>query len=60
MSTNREKLISLMTEHNLNGVDVANLLGVKHNTVLVWRTLGGKEIPDSKLELLKFKLDSKL
>jgi hypothetical protein len=54
--TNREKLISLMTEHNINGVDVANMLAVKHNTVLVWRTLGGKEIPNSKLELLRLKL----
>jgi hypothetical protein len=54
--TNREKLISLMTEYNLKARDVAVLLKVSYITVRVWRTLGAKQIPDSKLELLKLKL----
>jgi DNA-binding transcriptional regulator YiaG len=55
--TNREKLISLMTEHNLKCPQVALLLGVKNNTVRLWRTKGHKEIPDQKLELLRFKVN---
>lgn len=56
--TNREKLISLMTEYNLKARDVAVLLKVSYITVRVWRTLGAKQIPDNKLELLKLKLQS--
>lgn len=56
--TNREKLISLMTEHNLKCQQVADILGVKNNTVRLWRTIGAKEIPDGKLELLRFKLNT--
>jgi len=56
--TNREKLISIMTEYNLKARDVAGILKVSYITVRVWRTLGAKQIPDSKLELLKLKLQS--
>lgn len=54
--TNREKLISLMDEYNLKARQVAQLLGVAYMTVRIWRTLNAKQIPDSKLELLKLKL----
>jgi len=56
--TNREKLISLMTEHNLKCPQVASMLGVKPNTIRVWRSKNVKYVPDSKLELLKFKLNA--
>lgn len=56
--SNREKLISLMTEYNLKARDVAAILKVSYITVRIWRTLGGKPIPDSKLELLKLKLQA--
>jgi uncharacterized protein YjcR len=58
MKSNREKLISLMTKHNLNAIQVAALLGVKPNTVRVWRSKNVKYVPDSKLELLRFKLNA--
>ena len=54
--TNREKLISLMDEYNLKARQVAQLLGVAYMTVRIWRTLNAKQIPDSKLELLRLKL----
>lgn len=54
--TNREKLIRLMDEYDLKARQVAQLLGVAYMTVRIWRTLNAKQIPDSKLELLRLKL----
>lgn len=55
--SNREKLINLMTEYKLAAPAVARILNVTPGTVRVWRTVNAKEIPDTKLELLKIKLD---
>ena len=57
--TNTEQLIEVMTKKGLKAKDVAEILGVKVNTVRIWRTLRGKVIPDNKLELLKYKLKIK-
>ena len=56
MKANRKKLISLMTKYNINCLKVSELLKVKAQTVRVWRCESGVDIPDSMLELLKFKV----
>lgn len=53
---NRDKLINLMSEYKLAAPAVARILGVEPSTVRVWRTNGGQQIPDAKLELLRIKL----
>lgn len=55
--TNREQLIQLMDQYQLHCPAVARILDVKSNTVRVWRTANAAQIPDTKLELLKEKLN---
>lgn len=59
MKANRQTLKELMTKHDVNCVEVANLLGVKPQTVRQWRCGSGKDVSGNNLELLKFKLESK-
>lgn len=54
---NTQKLIRLMTRYDLLAREVAAMLGVKDNTVRVWRTgSNDRVISDQLLELLEFKL----
>lgn len=56
MHERTEKLISIMTNHNLSCRDVGRLLGRTEQTVLIWRCKSGKIIPAHQLELLELKL----
>ena len=56
------QLRALMAEHNLTRADVARLLGLEvrrhsHGTVDAWLS-GRRNMPPSKLELLRLKLSS--
>lgn len=54
MNTNTRELRAIMAKCNLNARQVGEILGRKHNTVLVWCMLESKRpIPDKMLELLK-------
>ena len=53
---NRNKLIQLMQDNRLKCKDVADMLGVKMQTVKVYRCKIGVDIPDNSLELLRLKL----
>lgn len=46
-----------MNDHKLKCRDVAELLGVKMQTVKVWRCKIGSDIPGNKFELLQFKVN---
>lgn len=59
MKRNQKDLMDLMYHNRLNAPDVATLLGVQPNTVRVWRCETGMQMPDSKLELLKLKLEKR-
>lgn len=54
MSTNRERLIKLMTDNNLSCPDVGRMLNRKAHTVKLWRC--SDNISDHTLELLEFKI----
>jgi len=56
MKTNRQELLTLMEKYNITAWNVANLLNVSKMTVRIWRCASSRDIPTSKLELLKFKL----
>lgn len=60
---NREKLIDLMIEHNLERRELAQMLKVKSETVDHWLLPNDlrkhEEIPDMAIELLELKLDMK-
>lgn len=56
MKKNRTKLIQFMADHKLKCRDVAEKLGVKPQTVKVYRCKIGSDIPDNSLELLMFKV----
>lgn len=47
-----------MDHFNVKSKRVAELLDVKDNTVRVWRCEIGRDIPDTKLELLRMKLEA--
>lgn len=57
---NREKLIELIADHNLDRRQVAELVRVKRDTVDHWLTSSEskhhEEIPDMAIELLELKL----
>lgn len=57
MKHNQQQLMDLMYQNKLNAPKVATMLNVKPNTVRVWRCNNGMVMPDSKLELLKLKLE---
>lgn len=59
MKRNQQQLMDLMYHHRLQASDVAELLNILPNTVRVWRCNGGMSMPDSKLELLQFKLEKR-
>jgi len=57
------QLRTLMNEHNLTRADVARLLGLEvrrhsHGTVDAWLS-GRRNIPPSKLELIRLKIETK-
>jgi transposase len=60
---NRQKLIDLLTEHNLDRRDVAAMLSVKPATVDHWllsaESKNHEEIPQMAIELLELKLKFK-
>lgn len=53
-----QQLKQLMATYGLNCIQVAAMIGVKPNTVRVWRTANGAGVPATKLELLQLKLKS--
>lgn len=57
---NREKLIDLMFDHNLDRQDLAELVLVDRQTVSSWLASGEStrhiEVPDMAIELLTLKL----
>jgi hypothetical protein len=59
MKKNQQELMDLMYHNKLLAKDVADLLYCTPNNVRVWRCNNGNAMPDSKLELLKFKLTEK-
>ena len=58
---NRERLIEIMTERELDRVELAQLLSVKKKDIDQWllsnESKEHKEIPDMAIELLQYKLD---
>ncbi len=60
---NRDKLITLLTDHNLERREIAELLSVKVDTVNHWlvshESHNYEEIPDMAIELLEIKLQTK-
>lgn len=62
-SNTRTALTELMTAHKLTRADVARLLGLpvqrySHGTVDAWLS-GRRNIPPSKLELIRLKIETK-
>ncbi|MBM2830635.1 MAG: hypothetical protein HW411_1425 [Gammaproteobacteria bacterium] len=57
---NRERLIDLITEHELDRQEIAALLKVKRETVDHWlishESKHHEEVPDMAIELLEMKL----
>ena len=57
---NREQLISLITEHNLERREVADMVRVKREVVDHWlasnESKSHEEVPDMAIELLEIKL----
>lgn len=59
MHERTERLINIMTEHNLSCRDVGTILDRTEQTVSIWRCShkpGQRVIPGYLLELLEFKL----
>ena len=54
--SNREQLRQLKETHGLTVNRISELLAVKPQTVRSWLCVGGRRIPDSKLELLHYKV----
>ena len=58
---NRERLIEIMTERELDRVELAQLLSVKKKDIDQWllsnESKEHKEVPDMAIELLQYKLD---
>ena len=57
---NRERLMELITQYNLERRQIADLLKVKGETVHRWllpnESRGHEEVPEMAIELLEFKL----
>ena len=60
---NRERLIDLITEHQLERPDLAEMLKVKVDTINNWllsnESKHHEEVPDMAIELLEIKLSKK-
>jgi len=60
---NRERLITLITEYNLDRPDIAEMVRVRRETVDYWllttESKNHQEIPDMAIELLELKLGLK-
>ena len=58
---NRERLIEIMTERELDRIELARLLSVKKKDIDQWllsnESKEHKEVPDMAIELLQYKLD---
>ena len=58
---NRERLIEIMTERELDRIELAQLLSVKKKDIDQWllsnESKERKEVPDMAIELLRYKLD---
>ena len=58
---NRERLIEIMTERELDRIELAQLLSVKKKDIDQWllssESKEHKEVPDMAIELLQYKLD---
>ncbi|SVB40276.1 uncharacterized protein METZ01_LOCUS193130 [marine metagenome] len=58
---NRERLIEIMTERELDRIELAQLLSVKKKDIDQWllsnESKEHKEVPDMAIELLHYKLD---
>ena len=58
---NRELLIEIMTEGELDRIELAQLLSVKKKDIDQWllsnESKEHKEVPDMAIELLQYKLD---
>ena len=58
---NRERLIVIMTERELDRIELAQLLSVKKKDIDQWllsnESKEHKEVPDMAIELLHYKLD---
>jgi hypothetical protein len=58
---NRERLIEIMTERELDRIELAQLLSVKKKDIDQWllsnESKEHKEVPDMAIELLRYKLD---
>ncbi len=58
---NRERLIEIMTERELDRIELAQLLSVKKKDIDQWllsnESKERKEVPDMAIELLHYKLD---
>jgi len=48
-------LKELMTKYKLTNKDVAEMLKVRTSTVNMWRSIAKRDIPETKLELLRLK-----
>ena len=61
---NRKRLMSIISDNNLERRDVAELLKVKQAEVNQWllsnETKNQREIPDMAIELLELKINMKL
>ena len=59
---NRERLIEIMTERELDRIELAQLLSVKKKDIDQWllsnESKEHKEVPDMAIELLQYKLDA--
>lgn len=60
---NRERLITLINDYNLERADVAELVRVKRETVDHWllttESKNHEEVPEMAIELLELKLGAK-
>jgi hypothetical protein len=58
---NRDRLIEIMTERELDRIELAQLLSVKKKDIDQWllsnESKEHKEVPDMAIELLQYKLD---
>ena len=58
---NRERLIEIMTEREIDHIELAQLLSVKKKDIDQWllsnESKEHKEVPDMAIELLQYKLD---
>ena len=57
---NRERLIDLISEHNLERLELSEMLKVKRETIDHWLLSGEaknhEEVPDMAIELLQLKI----